>query len=1314
MEDTSSNFIAVSGGLLSLQFIKRLRQENSREKWAQPETFSMPGESPLTPSELDRKITDAWKRLLDRWLTVGTSIEKYDVATARKKWIIPVLETLDYNPHYLKKDIGVSVKKGEKIHLSHRGGDWDHAPVIHTVAPSQNLDEKATDGRGVKSPHDSLQILLNESKEDQWGIVTNGLELRLLRDYYHTYTKGYVGFNLNEIFEGKAFSDFLAMYRLTHPSRFIPDEDGMSPLEHFYEISFAAGEKIGDELRENVKKAIQVLGNGFLTRELIQKMIKDPEECKEYYREILHVIYRIMFLMFAEQRGMLPARNSLYSEAYSITSLREKASRILRRDKHKDIWKGLLVTFKIIRNGVEDAQSKLTTFGYNGSLFDETGIQRLESLDCENEAVLKAIRYLTYFEGEGFQQRISYVDLGVEEIGSIYESLLDYMPRVLPEDIAIDGELHPANTFFLDPRGAARKSTGSYYTHPGLIHELIQSALKPVLEDRLEGKKSVMDMERALLSIRICDPACGSGAFLIAATNFLGKELARIRTDTEYPPDKEERKARRDVLQHCIYGVDLNPMAIELAKVSLWINACVKDMPLNFLDHHIKWGNSLIGTTPELLRKGIPDDAFVPVTGDNGEHAKRIVEVNKRQRGDRTLEERVRIEKERRKYEIEYGKLNDFEERKPEDVESKKKKYDSIKHSPELLRRKMIADTWTAAFFWPLNSENPRPPTEGILRAMNQDEENQVVDERILEMIKELESNNEFFHWYLEFPDIFSGVNPGFDCILGNPPWDKLKIMEREWFSGRDDEIANCGNKQKRTRLISLLGERNPELYRRFMNTQRKSELQTKFVSRSGRFPLSAKGDINTYPLFTELSGMLLVNEVGRIGLVVKTAISTDYYTKNLFSHFIETDRLVSLYDFINSKRIFPAVAPPERFCLLTLTGITRPSEKFEFSFHNTDLEMVRKKSRHYSLSREEIKLINPNTGNCPVLKLQKDKDIVLEIYRKFPILMREKEENTWGVTYSTLFHMSNDSGLFIENTKEDLESKGYIQKKNGLFVKGGDVYLPVYEAKNINLYDHRFGTFKGIPRRNRFRRRAQPHSPTIEQKQDVEYEIEVRYWMSKNDFEAQHGLDWDKDWIFAFRNVTRPNTDTRSTMGTIAPLHPFGNSAPILTFQGLNPIHRGILFASVFLSFTFDYVLHQKMGGTNLNLFILEQLPMPTPEQIYPWEIHYEEKSERLDTFLIERATKLIVTSDSLKCVLDELGIESGPFIWDEEERRQLMWEIDAAVAHLYGLARETYAYIFDEFRIQKDKDINAFGTFITKEKCLELFDRMSLEVRK
>lgn len=756
--------MSAHGGLITSEFLETIRGDKVNNPRVEPQSFKKFNEQ-NPPEKL--QIEDSFKQLLERWDSISNRYQKMSVSEARSKWMLLLLKELGFDPDFRREDIIVGGDDKLRFHLSHRGWSSESAPMIHTVAPSQDLEEASngTEGEVVRrgrtrSPHDEMQAYLNVTKHCKWGIVTNGIELRLLREYFHTTTKGYVEFDVDLIFRERSFTDFRAMYRMVHASRFLTDKNGVSPLEQFYKESVAAGVKVGEDLRQNVKKAIEALGNGFLKSkpELSQRMIEDEEFCKAYYAEILRVIYRLLFLLFAEQRAMLPTKESLYIEEYSITRLRQMAEERHGKDDHCDLWEGLKVTFQMLKKGC----SPLKIFGYNGSLFDNTEIPTLSDLSCKNEYILEAVRNLTLIEQEKILKRINYLDLGVSEIGSIYESLLDYSPKVFATEQEIDGQKILANAFVLDPRGAARKTSGSYYTNPGLIDELILHALKPVLEKRVS---ETAEKEKALLSIKVCDPACGSGAFLIAANNFLGKELAMIRTGQTEPSDKELKKATRDVLQHCIYGVDLNSMATELAKVSLWINSCVQDMPLNFLNHHIKCGNSLIGATIERLESGIPDDAFIFGEGDNKNFVKKVRNQNTSEKKQTLMLEfnhdAINIKA------SEFTLIDNSLELSPEDVEDKKKKYASLTTSLSWQLSKALADAWTSAFFWQLNATS-YPPTEATLRLIK----SKGLDGLNLESSKKVEDlakSRCFIHWYLEFPDVFS--NGGFDVVLGNPPF---------------------------------------------------------------------------------------------------------------------------------------------------------------------------------------------------------------------------------------------------------------------------------------------------------------------------------------------------------------------------------------------------------------------------------------------------------------------------------------------------------------------------------------------------------------
>lgn len=374
--------ISTSGGLLSTAFIERIREPGTRQRGTEAESFALPWRpAPKSPAALEDEIATAWELLMERWDAVRADLPMMEVSQVRDRWLLPLFRLLDFEPVYLRGDTTLDEDGKLRFPLSHRGWDGPGAPVIHTVIASQDLDGRAERGRGVKakSPHDMLQAFLNASQGDQWAVLSNGILFRLLRDFHHTFTKGYVQFDLESVFETRNYGDFRALYRMCHASRFIvpktsevPETSEVSPLELFYKDSLATGIKVGEDLREQVRQAIETLGNGFLDGELIEQLQGDQELCRRYWSEILHIIYRILFLLFAEQRGMLPSigapLESLYRSQYSITALRGRAEGdIPRQDDFTDFWEGLKVTFRMVREGAQE----LGVFAYDGMLFED-------------------------------------------------------------------------------------------------------------------------------------------------------------------------------------------------------------------------------------------------------------------------------------------------------------------------------------------------------------------------------------------------------------------------------------------------------------------------------------------------------------------------------------------------------------------------------------------------------------------------------------------------------------------------------------------------------------------------------------------------------------------------------------------------------------------------------------------------------------------------------------------------------------------------------------------------------------------------------
>jgi hypothetical protein len=1316
------SFIRISGGIITSHFVTLLQDEGHGFEYARPETFVRPWREDDAPPQDEphflEQVRDVWDHLLRRFDEKFRDISagRMNAADVRRLWQSPVLEALGFELTSKSKPIVISDHL--KYHFSHLG--WfpkagiPKPPVIHILAVG--IDPDARPSRGEPSPHDALQDCLNRH-DDTWAVLMNETVIRILRDYHHTTVPGYIEFDLEGIFLNRSFPEFLALYRFCHASRFARNaETGKEPLEDYYEVSRQAGEKIGENLRENVVKAIEELGNGFLDASLLERLRDNDEACQMYYSEILNVVYRIIFMLFAEQRGMLGIgdHGELFLEEYSITSLRERVDAFEGRDdRHTDLWEGLSVTFGMLEKGVPD----LGVNAFDGLLFSRKSEIYLKDAKCRNTALMNAIRSMTWTSplttGRGRRQqihgrqRISYADLSVEEIGAIYESLLDYTPRITKGFEEFEGREYRPGEFMLDPRGSERKSTGSYYTNPDLIAELISSALDPVIANRLsQAGSDPLAREKAILSIRVCDPACGSGAFLIAASNRLGYELAKIRARTELPSSKEVQVARRDVLSHCIYGVDLNPMAVELTKVSLWLNALVADKPLSFLDYRIKCGNSLIGIAQELPISEIPDGAYTPVEGESSDIANAIKRANRDQRVNQTFAQfsgqpgLAEVCAER------FAALANESEDDPFAVETKRAKYERLLESAEYAKAQLVANCWCAAFFWPLTKEKSKrvPTTETIREIMVHGSE--ALEPEVMSAIQDIARGHNFFHWHLEFPDVFR--QGGFDCVLGNPPWERIKIQEKEFFAFRDPAIVGAMNAAERTRMISALKETNPSLHAEFIAAKRASECESLFIRSSGRFPLTGTGDINTYTIFSELARKLLALN-GRAGIIVPTGIATDSTTAPFFGDLVGSASLVSLYDFENKNSLFP-IHRSFKFCLLTMAGSAAGIGAFDLAFFLHKIDHLHHEDSHFTLTSKEIELINPNTKNCPIFRSKRDAEITKAVYRQVPVLINDNQGevgNQWGASFLRMIDMSNDSHLF---RSRDMESEGFVLDGNK-FVKGEEIWLPLYEAKMFWQYDHRHGTFEGVQNRDN----TSLPSPSIDQKMNGHYFILPGYWVNKKEIDE---VLVDYNQFLVFRRVSN-STNERTIVATFIPRTPVNDKGVIIR-SGQKLQHQCCLLANL-NSLSFDFVARKKVGGTQVDFFIMKQLPVLPP-------ITY---THTLTDYIVPRVIELTYTAYDLEPfahdVLKEVGKEQWdkwfpknpidedgrpkPFIWDEHRRFDLRCDLDAVYFHLYEISREDVDYIMETFPIVKRKDITAHGTYRTKEVIIQKYDDLAKE---
>lgn len=580
--------------------------------------------------KLADEIATAWGDAKAYWAAFQRAVSRLpedDPATTvtREQWVVPLLRSLGYDPVYVAK---AEVVEGQTYAISHRAEPGENKPPVHIIGSRVRLEQRPPSGTPRLSAHALVQEYLNRT-EHLWSVVTNGLRWRLLRDSTLMTRLTYVEFDLEQILNGENFAEFGLFYRLFHRSRLPENIDDADEclLEFYHQESLQQGGRVRDRLRDGVESALKRLGTGFLqhpqSQSLREKLEAGTLTEVAYYRQLLMLIYRLLFLMVAESRNLLlstddPEKARIYREYYSIERLRALVERpSWRREGFQDLWQGLRVTFQLFDENWRGQVLGLSPL--DGDLFGSHTLADLEGCGIDNHDLMLALRGLSLYEQKGQLRRVNYGALDVEELGSVYESLLEFHPNVSQVDGIWEFQL---------VTGSERKTTGSYYTPPELVGQLIKSALEPVIADRLASLGSdatIEAQEQALLKLKVCDPACGSGHFLLAAARRIGKELARVRTGEMQPGAEPLRVAIRDVIQHCIYGVDLNPLAVDLCKVALWLEGLCRGLSLNFLDHRIKCGNSLVGVLDlDCLKEGIPDNAYKPVTGDDATIASRI------------------------------------------------------------------------------------------------------------------------------------------------------------------------------------------------------------------------------------------------------------------------------------------------------------------------------------------------------------------------------------------------------------------------------------------------------------------------------------------------------------------------------------------------------------------------------------------------------------------------------------------------------------------------------------------------------------------
>ncbi|WP_217137110.1 Eco57I restriction-modification methylase domain-containing protein [Streptomyces sp. AC558_RSS880] len=1347
--------VATVGGLLPYDLLVRIK-EGKEQTGSKPADYRLYAKGDSVRDAAERSwgyLRGVWTAYQDALVRDGADADPgvHAVGLTTERWLLPLFEQLGFGALTPVPAPGLRSRDEEKdFDVSHQ---WAHVPV-HLTGWNVPLDHR-TPELAKQIPQSMVQEYLNRSVDSTlWGVLSNGRQLRLLRESASLTGAAFIEFDLQAIFEGNRSDDFVLLWRLLHRTRFEPRAKGepaaTCPLEKWRTEAIDSGTRALKELRKGVEKALVAIGNGLIThpdnaalRDALRTRDKNVRD--HLHPALLRLAYRLLFLFVTEDRDLLlhpeatTAARETYEKYFSTARLRRLARRV--GTLHGDQWHALDLVIKGL--GTPGGRPELGLPALGG-LFEPTKTDEiLDGLSLSNQALYEAVRALSVVHDAklGRPRKVDYRHLGADELGSVYESLLELEPRLDEGDTYVLAKLD----------GNDRKTSGSYYTPSPLIDCLLDSTLDPVIDQAVRSGTTPKEREDALLALTVCDPACGSGHFLVAAARRIARRLAEIRKDDPEPSAEDVRHALRDVVSRCVYGVDLNRMAVELAKVSLWIEAMEPGRPLTFLDAHIKHGNGLLGTTPKLLAGGLPDDAFKPLEGDDRKH---VTDLKKRNASERAAW-RAALRRGVSQVELfaeepfvlgsnaEFGEkvslITGVDSEELEDVQGQAREYHALTTSRDYVRALELADAWCAAFVWKKTVSAATPPalTTKSLLTLHSEKGEASLPPGTVDMVKRLKEEYHFFHWHLEFPEVFrvpadldapgvderTGWQGGFSCVLGNPPWERVKLQEQEFFATRNEEIANAANKAARERMIDALAESEEEtdraLHAEFIAARRLSEGVSHLLRDSGRFPLAGRGDVNTYAVFTEAAS-LGIAPAGRLGLVLPTGIATDATTAPFFSDLVRTARLASFLDFENESFILSRdVHHSVRFSLLTATGVGTRVDEASFAFGTRYMEDL--DGRRFAMPPEEILLVNPNTGTLPVFRTRRDAEITLGVYRRVPVLMKEPDENgwggtnPWGLTFMTMFHMSNDSYLF--RTKEELEEEGWRLTDN-VFVRpeAGDKrrYLPLYEAKMLHHFDHRLGTYEG-------QTQAQANMGTLprvtpQQHDDPDFAPLPRYWVPEDDVDSGKrdkkgnrimwpgvatrlaDREWWNGWLLGWRDIAR-STDTRTTMATVLPPYGVGHTNPLVFPESAE---SAALLQACMSSYVFDYVIRQKIAGTHLTYGYLYQLPVPGLT-----DFHEAPGGVR---WFIDRVLELTYTSWDMAGFAADLDCAGAPFRWNDERRELLRVELDAALFHLYGVSRADVEYVMETFPVVQREDEAAHGgAYRTKDLILDVYDRMA-----
>ncbi len=1281
---TAFHAVTTEGGILPQELLERVRTGDKDLPGLDNASYHL-GKN----ERVGEVVNHAWSRLLSAWKGFQEALAKLPegdlaIGVTREKWLLPLFRALDYG--WLER-AGVLESEGKQFAISHT---YRNSPV-HLMGWGMPIDKrtKGTPGAAKASPHGLVQEFLNRSDDHLWGFVSNGRVLRILRDNYSLTRQAYVEFDLERIMEGEYFAEFRLLWLVCHQSRADADKPEECWLEKWFQQSKQQGVRALDKLRAGVEQAIATLGAGFLKHRantaLHERLGSGELDAQDYYRQLLRLVYRLIFLFVAEDREVLlepkatDEAKGRYLRFYSTQALRDLALR-RRGGPHGDRWQAL----KLVMRGFSDGLPELGLPALGSFLWEEDSLPDLMAAELANVDLFGALRSLGTTK-EGKQAAVvNWRNIGAEELGSIYESLLELHPELNKE----------AGTFKLEvAAGHERKTTGSYYTPTALVDCLLDSALDPVLDEAAAKP----DPETAILNLKVCDPACGSGHFLVAAARRVAKRLAAVRSGDEEPSPGEIQHALREVVGRCVYGVDINPMAVELCNVSLWMEAVEPGKPLSFLDSHIQCGNALLGATPALMARGIPDEAFKPIEGDVKKVASALRKRNKSERQaieagqstmfdafDRVASRDVASVAEKARA------VEGAADAHISDLRDKERSWGNLTRSPEFKDAWFRADMWCSAFFWIKQPGDLQGGaiTQDLWRRIQSDITS--APQATRKAVHDLARQYRYLHWHLAFPTVFGAVEAniddddltgwtgGFDVMLGNPPWDALSPDAKEFFSQYEPEIRFADRVTQKAIMGRLMED--VRIAEKWESYRRELYASVLFMKSSGRYSLYSpgnlgKGDFNVYRMFVE-TALRTIRDGGRAAQIVPDGLYNGAncmaIRKELFEHCVFDGFL----GFENNRQVwFDGIDGRAKFTIYSARHPGKTSV-FRAAFNIRSLAQLAEVQAGAAL-RMPVALVetfSPDALAVMEFESQRDIDIATKMYNRHP----KFGDETAGPPlrhYMREIDMGNDRALFREDPTG----------------------VPLYEGRMVAQYDYRA---KGY-RSGRGRKAEWEDLPFSCSTKSIQPQWRVMRDMVPNKCRKNLGL-----FRIGYCRIASPTNERSLVSCLLPPMTLAGDSVFVITFDDVAGWPY-LVWLAVANSFVMDFLARKKVS-LNMTYTLMDSMPFPRFTQ-----------DDDAVQYLVPRVLRLVCAGPEMVPFCNDMAAggwvakhkskSAVPGSTNKEERREIQAEIDAYVArNVYGMTRDELAYVLDMFPIVEKRDTKEFGEYLTKRIVLEAFDAL------